>query len=236
MDEFLRVALTGDLQAYMNAEKLAAKKATTAGVRRTGTDTKSALRGATRQAGLAKHSYHKTTKRAKGGLIKAWQVNHYPEKIKGGGSINAAAYVFSKADRLHGIFSEGGTAKANKKWMLIPTKAAIKKGFNLNGGRRKGEHNWASVKAATEYYGEENLVILPRGDLLVIAYKNAKKNGDKRRSKLRKGQMPTALFFGVKRVKIPKLLNLNRIYKKHGDKLADNILSAWKRFEGQKNR
>ena len=81
----LEAALQGDLRRYLEEELDLAKRAVTKGVHKQSTVLKHALRADVIAGGLGRK------------LARSWQQENYP---KGNVSLNAASYVFSKAEKL----------------------------------------------------------------------------------------------------------------------------------------
>ena len=108
----LLAALQGDLKKIIAEEAKAAESAVTNGVRQATDGLKLELRGQVTSAGLGQK------------LANTWRGQVYP---KGGLSLNAAGFVFSKAPQIIGAFGQGVVIRSSKGFYLaIPTAAAGK--------------------------------------------------------------------------------------------------------------
>ncbi len=114
----LKLDITPDLVAAMAAEVKAGEKAVTAAMREAGTGLKTAWRGQIAQAGLGRR------------LASLIRSQTYP---KTGGSLNAAALVWSKAPVIVGARDTGPLIRSKDGfWLAIPSEAA---GRSTRGGR-----------------------------------------------------------------------------------------------------
>lgn len=114
----LRAALEGNLTEILKEEEKNLARAVTDAVREIETGLKEELRQQVRGSGLGEK------------LAKAWQSKTYP---RGKDSLNAAAFVYSKAPVIHRAFNESTIIKSKDGWFLaIPTAAAPK----TAGGKR----------------------------------------------------------------------------------------------------
>jgi hypothetical protein len=103
----LSAAIQGNLKAMMAAEVKAAEKAVSGGVRQATDGLKNELRGQVTGAGLGER------------LAKSWRGELYP---KGGMSINAAGFVYTKAPQIIGAFAYGVTIRGKGgRFLAIPT-------------------------------------------------------------------------------------------------------------------
>ena len=106
----LEAALTGSLKEAIAEEIKAAERAVTSAVRSAGDGLKTELRAQITGAGLGQR------------LANTWRSESYP---KGGTSISAAGFVWSKAPGIVRIYEEGATIRATKGLFLaVPTPAA----------------------------------------------------------------------------------------------------------------
>ena len=114
----LDVHIDGDLSASLEAEIVAAEKAVTVGVARTGEALKAAWRAQVTGAGLGRR------------LANAIRANRYP---RSGESISAASLVFSRAAEITDAFDRGVLIRSKHGlWLAIPTAEAGTRGV----GRR----------------------------------------------------------------------------------------------------
>lgn len=105
------------------------------------------------------------------GLEKAWSLNVYPPNKRG--SLSAAAWLYSKAARLHRVFDEGAVIRAaNGTWLAIPLQAIIQRGMHLSMRKSAGslDRRHSDVEAAVAAYGEKNVAFVPisHGRALVV--------------------------------------------------------------------
>jgi hypothetical protein len=96
----LQAAIQGNLKAMMAAEVKAAEKAVSGGVRQATDGLKNELRGQVTGAGLGER------------LAKSWRGDLYP---KGGMSINAAGFIYTKAPQIIGAFAYGVTIRSKQR-------------------------------------------------------------------------------------------------------------------------
>ena len=114
----LKLEITPDLAALMQAEIAAGEKAVTTAIREVGAGLKSAWRGQITGAGLGTR------------LGNSIRLATYP---KGGESLNAAALVWSNAPVIVGAHDTGPLIRSRQGfWLAIPTPAA---GKSTRGGR-----------------------------------------------------------------------------------------------------
>ena len=103
----LDVQIDGDLSASLEAEIVAAEKAVTVGVARTGEALKAAWRAQVTGAGLGRR------------LANAIRANRYP---RSGVSISAASLVWSRAAEITDAFDRGALIRSKHGlWLAIPT-------------------------------------------------------------------------------------------------------------------
>lgn len=121
----LEAALTGSLKQAMAEEIKAAERAVTSAVNAGAQGLKTELRAQITGAGLGRR------------LANTWRSETYP---KGGTSIGAAGFVWSKAPGLVRIYEEGATIRSTKGLFLaVPTPAAGRYG---DGGRKITPAGW----------------------------------------------------------------------------------------------
>lgn len=121
----LDAALTGSLKQAMAEEIKAAERAVTSAVRTAADGLKAELRAQITGAGLGRR------------LANTWRNETYP---KGGTSISAAGFVWSKAPGLVRIYEEGATIRSTKGLFLaVPTSAAGRYG---DGGKKITPAAW----------------------------------------------------------------------------------------------
>lgn len=103
----LSAALTGDLKKLMEAELKLAEIAVGGGLREATDGLKNDLRGLVTGAGLGQR------------LSKTWRGEIYP---RGGKSINAAGFVFTRAPDIIGAFAHGAVIRNKRgRFLAVPT-------------------------------------------------------------------------------------------------------------------
>ncbi|MGR3825234.1 MAG: DUF6441 family protein [Salipiger marinus] len=208
----LEAALQGDLRRYLEEELDLAKRAVTKGVHKQSTVLKHALRADVIAGGLGRK------------LARSWQQENYP---KGNVSLNAASYVFSKAEKLVAAFEEGATIRASKKrFLAIPTPAAPKSG-------RKGVRLTPS-NFPEDRFGPLRFVYVKGGtSLLVVDNQRTSKRGgyglsrNKRALKTGYGLQSVPMFWLVPQVRLRRRLNADAVEKAVVSKLAAEIDAAF---------
>lgn len=201
----LKAALEGNLNVIIKEEKTKLEKAITVSIKKAGTYLRNELRRQVRSARLGK------------GLEKAWQVNVYPNR---GRSMSASALVFSKSVRLHNVFEDGATIKANNaSWLVIPLEFAISKGWDKNMSKSKGSQprKWSAIDAAESYFGNLSFVPYSSSRALLCG---------------KQGKQNVAVFLLVKSVTIKKKLDIDPVAEKWNDKIPDYIISELSRLDG----
>ncbi|MBU2963334.1 hypothetical protein KO516_21410 [Citreicella sp. C3M06] len=205
-------ALVGDLRHFMADELTLAKIAVTRGVHSQATAIKYALRADVIAGGLGRR------------LSKSWQQENYP---KGDTSLNAASYVFTKAEKLVAAFDEGVTIRSgNSKYLAIPTPSAPKKGLK---GDRLSPANFPEHR-----YGPLRFVYVRGGtSLLVVDNQRAAKKGGYALSRNKKslrtgnGLHTVPMFWLVPQVRLRRRLNSAKIEAAALSGLASEIDAAF---------
>ena len=129
----LDVHIDGDLSASLEAEIVAAEKAVTVGVTRTGEALKAAWRAQVTGAGLGRR------------LANAIRANRYP---RSGESISAASLVFSRAAEITDAFDRGVLIRSKHGlWLAIPTPSRRDQALGGGGSPRRlgAEHRAAAA-------------------------------------------------------------------------------------------
>jgi hypothetical protein len=202
----LKLDITPDLVAAMQAEVLAGERAVTSAMREAGNGLKTAWRGQITGAGLGRR------------LANSIRSQAYP---KAGESLNAAALVWSKAPVIVGAHDTGPLIRSKDGfWLAIPTEAA---GRGLRGGRiTPGE--WERRRGLRLRF-----VYRPRGPSLLVAdgRLNSRGLGVASRSKTGRGRMTVPIFLLVPQVKLPKRLDLARDADRALDSVPGLIIANW---------
>ena len=206
----LKLEISPDLAALMQAEIAAGEKAVTTAMREAGIGLKSAWRGQITGAGLGQR------------LANSIRSANFP---KSGESLNAAALVWSKAPVIIGAHDTGPLIRARDGfWLAIPTEAA---GKSTRGGRiTPGE--WERRTGLTLRF-----VYRRRGPSLLVAESrlNTKGRAVASRSKTGRGVVTAPIFLLVPQVKLPKRLDLARDAERAIDSMPGLIVGNWSRIQ-----
>lgn len=202
----LKLEISPDLAALMQAEIAAGEKAVTTAMREAGTGLKSAWRGQITGAGLGTR------------LGNSIRLATYP---KGGESLNAAALVWSNAPVIIGAHDTGPLIRSkNGFWLAIPTPAA---GKSTRGGQiTPGE--WERRTGLRLRF-----VYRRRGPSLLVAEGrlNTKGRAVASKSKTGRGVVTAPIFLLVPQVKLPKRLDLARDAERAADAVPGLIVTNW---------
>lgn len=202
----LKLEISPDLAALMQAEIAAGEKAVSTAMREAGASLKSAWRGQITGAGLGTR------------LGKSIRLATYP---KGGESMNAAALVWSNAPVIVSAHDTGPLIRSkNGFWLAIPTPAA---GKSTRGGRiTPGE--WERRTGLRLRF-----VYRRRGPSLLVAEGrlNTKGRAVESRSKNGRGLVTAPIFLLVPQVKLPKRLDLARDAERAHDAVPGLIVANW---------
>lgn len=201
---WFKTAIEGRLDEVYAAERVAAAKAITAGIKQAARLTQNAYRRQVRKAGLGE------------GLEKAWQLKLYPAR---GASMKAAALVFSKSKRLHGAFDKNAVVKATKaKALLVPTPLAERLGLVQNYLMSRGNkpRRWFNTNLAQYDYGPLWTMDGKKGGRILMG----KVDG-----------LPKALAWIVRQTRLRKVLDLEGPPKKFMARMGLYIVNNFKRLE-----
>ena len=202
----LKLEISPDLAALMQAEIAAGEKAVTTAMREAGASLKSAWRGQITGAGLGTR------------LANSIRLATYP---KGSASLNAAALVWSNAPEIVGAHDTGPLIRSRQGfWLAIPTLAA---GKSTRGGRiTPGE--WERRTGLRLRF-----VYRRRGPSLLVAEGrlNSKGRAVASRSKSGRGLTTVPIFLLVPQVKLRKRLELARDAERAIDGVPGRIVAGW---------
>lgn len=206
----LIAAITGNLKDILAQETKAAERAVGRGVQQATDGLKKGLRDQITGAGLGTR------------LSKSWRSALYP---KGGISINAAGFVFSKAPEIIGAFATGVTIRGRRgRFLAIPTKYVIRR------------QNRRITPADFEEAGIPLRYVPPQGarkvGLLVVDNFRVTKKGRARVASNRaiatgKGLATIVMFILVPEVRLKKRLDIDSVAKKWIDQLPELVLASW---------
>ena len=202
----LKLEISPDLAALMQAEIAAGERAVTTAMREAGAGLKSAWRGQITSAGLGTR------------LGNSIRLATYP---KGGESLNAAALVWSNAPVIVGAHDTGPLIRSrNGFWLAIPTPAA---GKYTRGGRiTPGEwERRTSLRLRFIYRRRGPSLLVAEGRL------NSKGRAVASRSKTGRGLTTVPIFLLVPQVKLRKRLDLARDAERAIDGVPGRIAANW---------
>ena len=202
----LKLDISPDLAALMQAEIAAGEKAVTTAMREAGAGLKSAWRGQITGAGLGTR------------LGNSIRLATYP---KGGESLNAAALVWSNAPVIVGAHDTGPLIRSrNGFWLAIPTPAA---GKSTRGGRiTPGEwERRTGLRLRFIYRRRSPSLLVAEGRL------NSKGRAVASRSKTGRGVVSAPIFLLVPQVKLRKRLDLVRDVEDAGGAITSRITAIW---------
>lgn len=205
----LKAAILGDLKAVMAKEVKDAETAVSQGVRQATDGLKQELRTQVTSAGLGNR------------LAQSWRGEIYP---KGGMSVNAAGFVYTKAPEIIGAFATGVTIKNKRgRFLAIPTKYVIRRE-----GRRVTPADFEEAGIPLRY-------IPPQGrrkiGLLVVDDFRITKKGKARTASARGIKMgrtaTVVMFLLLPETHIKKRLDVDSVAKKWVDQLPELVVAAW---------
>ena len=202
----LKLEISPDLVALMQAEIAAGERAVTTALREAGAGLKTAWRGQITRAGLGAR------------LGNSIRLATWP---KGGESLNAAALVWSNAPVIVGAHDAGPLIRSREGfWLAIPTPAA---GKSTRGGRiTPGEWERRTGLPLRFIYRR-------RGPSLLVAEArvNSKGRAVASRAKTGRGKVTAPIFLLVPQVKLRKRLDLARDAERAIDGVPARIVVGW---------
>jgi hypothetical protein len=203
----IKLGITGNIAALMQAEVLAGERAVTGAMRTAGTSLKTAWRGQITGAGLGQR------------LANSIRMASYP---KSGESLNAAALVWSNAPVIVSAHDKGPLIRSkNGFWLAIPTEAA---GKSTRGGRiTPGEWERRTGLRLRFIYRR-------RGPSLLVAEGriNTKGRAVASKAKSGKGLTTVPIFLLALQVKLRKRLDLARDAMRVLDGVPGAIVAEWR--------
>jgi hypothetical protein len=202
----LKLEISPDLAALMQAEMAAGEKAVTTAMREAGAGLKSAWRGQIAGAGLGIR------------LGNSIRLATYP---KGGDSLNAAALVWSNAPVIVGAHDAGPLIRSKDGfWLAIPTPAA---GKSTKGGRVTPSEWERRTGLRLRFFYRR------RGPSLLVAEGrlNSKGRAVASKSKTGRGLATVPIFLLVPQIKLRKRLGLARDAERAVDRVPELIVGNW---------
>lgn len=213
----LLAALQGDLKQMMADELKTAERAVTTGVRQATDGLKAELRNQIASAGLGQK------------LANTWRGQVYP---KGGTSLNAAGFVWSKAPEIVNAFGNGVTIRSSHGFFLaIPTEAAGKSAM----GKRITPALWEQA------HGMRLRFVYRRGAVSLLVADNMRARTGKRggfsaasASALRTGRGLTTvpIFLLVSQVTLRKRFDIDSAANKWTERLPNLVIQNWEGGSG----
>lgn len=201
------LSVSPDIVAMMQAEQLAGEKAVTAAMRQAGSDLKADWRGQITGAGLGQR------------LARSIRNKTYPER---GESLNAAAFIWSKAPKIIHSHDKGVLIKSkNGFYLAIPTEAAGKGRV----GARLTPGEWERRRGMRLRF-----IYRRNGPSLLVAEKariNTRGTAVASRSKTGRGQVSAPIFLLVPQVKLRKRLDLTRDAERVAGRVPSLIVEKW---------
>jgi hypothetical protein len=158
-------------------------------------------------------------------LANTWRGKTFPES---GASIEAAAFVWSKAPNIVDAFDRGVTIRSRHGfWLAIPTPAAGKTGLNPTGARKR-----ITPGGWERRTGMRLRLVYRRGrpSLLVADEARITRRGlaAKSRSKSGRGQVTAIIFLLVPQVTLRKRLDIEATATRWAARVPGLIASHWR--------
>ncbi|NJO54373.1 MAG: hypothetical protein HC829_05580 [Bacteroidales bacterium] len=207
----MRIAVEiDDLRQVIAASEQDVERAITSGMKAVTTGLKDALRQDVVSAGLGAR------------LSRTWRGRTYPET---GTSLDAAAYVWSKAPVIIDAFDRGVTIRSKAGfWLAIPTPAAGKTGLGETGGRKKITPGGWERRTGMRL----RFVYRRTGPSLLVADDSRiNKKGLAVKNRRKSGQATTVVFLLVPQVSLRKRLDIDAIVRTWTGRVPSLIAQYW---------
>ncbi len=205
----LQAALQGNLKALIDKEVKDAETAVSRGVKQATDGLKQELRGQVTSAGLGNR------------LAQSWRGEIFP---KGGMSVNAAGFVYTKAPEIIGAFATGVTIKNRRgRFLAIPTKYVIRRE-----GRRVTPADFEEAGIPLRYIppAKGRRIGLLVADNFRITKKGKARAASERGIKM--GRVATVvMFLLIPEVSIKKRLDVDSLARKWIDQLPELVVASW---------
>jgi hypothetical protein len=206
----LQAAIQGNLKAMMAAKVKAAEKAVSGGVRQATDGLKNELRGQVTGAGLGER------------LAKSWRGDLYP---KGGMSINAAGFVYTKAPQIIGAFAYGATIRSKQgRFLAIPTQYVTRRQ-----NKKVTPADFAEAGIPLRYVppqGARRVGLLVADDFRITSKGRARVASD-RAKKTGRGLTTVVMFILVPQAQLKKRFDIDSVAKKWIDRLPSLVTASW---------
>ncbi len=203
-------ALQGDLRKVMATELQTAVQAVSQGVQQATDGLKGELRNQVTNAGLG------------GKLAQTWRGQIYP---RGGQSINAAGYIYSKAPDIISSFAEGVTIRSKHgRFLAIPTQYVIRQK-----NRRISPADFEEAGIPLRYIPPQGArrVGLLVADNFHVTSKGRARVASATALRTGRGLASIIMFVLVPQVSLKKRLDVDGAAQKWIDKLPELVVAAW---------
>ena len=206
----LSAAIQGNLKAMMAAEVKAAEQAVSSGVKQATDGLKNELRGQVTGAGLGER------------LAKSWRGDLYP---KGGMSINAAGFIYTKAPEIIGAFAYGTTIRSKRgRFLAIPTQYVTRRE-----NKKLSPADFAEAGIPLRYVppkGTRRVGLLVVDDFRVTSKGKARVVSD-RAKKTGRGLTTVVMFILVPQAQLKKRFDIDSVAQKWIDRLPKLVVGSW---------
>lgn len=212
----LRLALTGDLQAYQRENSEAVLKGLKDGSEDVADMGKRKLRDALISSGLKLNP-------------KSWQAEVYP--IGNTLSWEPVVFIYTKAPKIIAAFDEGGEIRAKDGYMAVPMPY-----YADRLPKARGRYSKSKIELTYEKYGEDNLIVLPatpdRPAILALDTGTITKTGaisGRKRTKTGKRRKNTdliPLFWLVDSVEIQQRIDIEKTFREIEREAPGLIINA----------
>ncbi|MFH1157607.1 MAG: DUF6441 family protein [Pseudomonadota bacterium] len=206
----LTAAITGNLKAIMAQELKAAEKAVSQGITQATEGLKAELRGQVTGAGLGDR------------LAKSWRGEVYP---RGGLSINAAGFVYTKAPEIIGAFAKGAAIRSKQgRFLAIPTQFVIRRNNKKLTPADFGEAGIPLRYVPPQGARRVGLLVV---DNFRVTKKGKAKVASNRALKTGRGLATVVMFILVPEVRLKKRFDIDSVAKKWIGKLPSLVVASW---------
>lgn len=206
----LSAALTGDLRKLLAAELKLAETAVSGGLREATDGLKNDLRGLVTGAGLGER------------LSKSWRGELYP---RGGRSLNAAGFVFTRAPDIIGAFAHGAVIRSkNGRFLAVPTPYVTRRE-----NRKLTPADFEEAGIPLRYVppeGKRRVGLLVVDDFRITS-KGRARVASNRAKKTGRGLATVVMFILIPQATLKKRFDIDIAAKKWIDALPQLVLKNW---------